>query len=139
MKYLLDTNVLSEIRKPHGHTGVKAFVNSLEEEDLFISALSIGEISFGIEKLSSGPKKSELLVWLAQNLPDWFENRIIPLDVDIMVEWGRLQALTAKTLPVFDSLIAATALVHHLTLVTRNTKDFDRVKGIILLNPWEGA
>ena len=139
MRYLLDTNVLSEIRKPNGNARVKAFVNSLREEDLFFSALSIGEIRFGIEKLPPGPKKTELLVWLTQKLPEWFENRIISLDADTMAEWGRLQAETAKTLPLFDSLIAATALVLHLTLVSRNTRDFERVPGIILLNPWEEA
>ena len=139
MKYLLDTNVLSEIRKPHGHTRVKAFVSGLQEEDIFISALTIGEINFGIQKLPSGQKKTELLIWLTQKLPEWFGNRIIPLDTDIMTEWGRLQAETPKTLPVVDSLIAATSLVHHLTLVTRNTKDFERVMGITLLNPWEEA
>ena len=138
MKYLLDTNVLSEIRKPRGHAGVKAFINSLREEDLFISVLSVGEINFGIEKLPPGPKKTELTVWLTQKLPERFGNRIIPLDVDIMAEWGRLQAQT-PTLPVFDSLIAASALARRLTVVTRNTRDFRRVKGLLLLNPWEEA
>jgi predicted nucleic acid-binding protein len=138
VKYLLDTNVLSEIRKPRGHAGVKAFVDSLREEDVFISVLSIGEIGYGIEKLPSGPKKTELHIWLSQTLMDRFGNRIIPLDVDIMAEWGRLQAKTS-TLPVFDSLIAASALARRLTVVTRNIKDFERIDGIILLNPWTDA
>ena len=136
MKYLLDTNVLSEIRKPNGHAGVKAFINNMREEDLFISVLSIGEIGFGIEKLPAGPKKTELLIWLTQKLPDRFGNRIIPLDADIMAEWGRLKARTSQSLPVFDSLIAASALARRLTLVTRNVKDFEKIEGIILLNPW---
>jgi predicted nucleic acid-binding protein len=136
VKYLLDTNVISEIRKPNGHEGVKAFVDNLQEEDVYISVLSIGEIRFGIEKLNSGPKKTELLLWLTQKLPERFWGRIIPLDSDIMTEWGRLYAQT-KTLPLFDSLIAASALARRLTVVTRNTKDFERVAGIILLNPWE--
>ena len=139
MRYLLDTNVLSEIRKPRGHAGVKVFVDSLREEDLFISVLSIGEIGFGIEKLPAGSKKTELYVWLTQQLPERFGNRIIPLDTEIMAEWGRLQARTQKTLPVFDSLIAASALARRLTVVTRNIKDFERIEGILLLNPWEAA
>ena len=138
MNYLLDTNVLSEIRKKIGHEGVKAFVNSLREEDIYISVLSYGEISFGVEKLPGGPKKTELLIWLTQQLPERFGNRTINLDVDIMAEWGRLQAQTPN-LPVFDSLIAATALARRLTVVTRNIRDFERVQGLLLLNPWQAA
>jgi predicted nucleic acid-binding protein len=137
VKYLLDTNVLSEIRKPNGHSGVKAFVTSLREEDVFISVLSVGEISFGIEKLPAGQKKSELLDWLAQKLPERFGKRIIALDTGIMIEWARLQAQSLKTLPVFDSLIAASALVRRLTIVTRNIKDFERIEGVMLINPWD--
>ena len=136
MKYLLDTNVLSEIRKPNGNARVKTFVNSLREEDIFISVISIGEIGYGIEKLPAGPKKTELIIWLTQKLPERFGNRIISLDADIMAEWGKLHAQTAKTLPVFDSLIAASAITRRLTIVTRNTKDFDKIKGLNLLNPW---
>ena len=137
MKCLLDTNILSEIRKPRGHAGVKAFVDSLWEEDIYISALSIGEIGFGIEKLLAGPKKTELYIWLTQKLTERFGNRIIPLDVDVMTEWGKLQFQTRKTLPVFDSLIAATALARRLTVVTRNTRDFEKIEGLLLYNPWE--
>ena len=136
MKYLLDTNVLSEIRKPRGHAGVKAFINSIQETDLFISVISIGEIGFGIEKLPAGQKKTELSLWLTQRLPERFRNRIIPLDTEIMAEWGRLQART-QTLPVFDSLIAASALSRRLTVVTRNIKDYKKIEGILLYNPWE--
>ena len=136
MKYLLDTNVLSEIRKPQGHDGVKAFINSLREEDIYISVLSVGEIGYGIEKLPPGPRKTELSVWLDQKLPERFGSRIISLDVDIMAEWGRLSA-KSMSLPVFDSLIAASALARRLTIVTRNTKDFDDIEGLLLLNPWD--
>jgi len=139
VKCLLDTNVLSEIRKLYGDERVKNFVNSLREEDVYISVLSIGEIGFGIEKLPAGPKKTELLIWLTQKLPERFGGRIIPLDTNIMAEWGRLQARTAKTLPVFDSLIAASALARNLTVVTRNTKDFENIEGLDLLNPWVDA
>ena len=113
-------------------------MNSLSEDDIHISVISIGEISFGIEKLSAGPKKTELFIWLSKKIPERFGNRIIPLDADIMTEWGRLQTRT-KTLPLFDSLIAATALARRLTLVTRTTRDFETIEGIILLNPWKEA
>ena len=135
-RYLLDTNVLSEIRKPRGHAGVKTFVNSIREEDLFISVLSVGEISYSIEKFQAGPKKTELALWLTQKLSVRFGSRIIPLDTEIMIEWGRIQART-KNLPVIDSLIAATALARRFTVVTRNVKDFKMIEGIGLYNPWE--
>ena len=136
MKYLLDTNVLSEIRKPRGEKKVKDFVNTLGEENIFISVVSIGEIAWGIEKLPLGQKKTELLVWLGQKLPEFFGNRIIPLDTEIMTQWGILQGFVKQTLPVLDSLIAATALTRGLTVVTRNTRDFKNVTGLKLLNPW---
>jgi len=137
VKYLLDTNVLSEIPKLTGDAGVKAFINSLPEESLFISAITIGEISFGIEKLPEGAKKTELSLWFTQKLPLRFGNRIIPLDTEIMTEWGRLMAGSVKTMPVFDSLIAASAMVRRLALLTRSIKDFKSIKGLMLLNPWE--
>ena len=136
MKYLLDTNVISEIRKPHGNAKVKAFVLGLREEDVYISVLSIGEIAFGIEKLPNGEKKTELQLWLTQKLPERFGNRIVPLDTDIIVEWGKLKARFKKTLPVFDSLIAASALARHLVIVTRNSRDFEMIEGLQVLNPW---
>ena len=137
MRYLLDTNVLSEICKNNGEAKVKTFVDSLREEDVFISAISMGEICFGIEKLPDGPKKTELFIWFTQKLPERFGDRIIPLDTETMIEWGRLQAHTKKTLPVFDSLVAASAMARRLTVVTRNEKDFARIEGLELLNPWQ--
>ena len=137
MKYILDTNVLSEIRKPDGNTKVKALVDSLRQEDVYICAISIGEICYGVEKLPESRKKTELLLWLTQKLPERFDRRIIPLDVDVMAEWGRLQARTKRTLPPFDSLIAASALARRMVVVTRNIKDFEGIEGIDLLNPWE--
>jgi len=137
VKYLLDTNVLSEIFKPRGNIKVKAFVNAIREEDIFISVLSIGEICYGVEKLPPGPKKMELQIWLTQKLPERFGNRIIPIDTETMAEWGCIQAHAGKTLPAFDSLIAATALARRLIVVTRNTKDFEGIEGLKVINPWQ--
>ena len=136
MKYLLDTNIISEIRKTRGNSNVKNFVNSLSEEDIYISVISVGEIACGIEKLPPGQKKTELLVWLSQKLPGFFGNRIIPLDTEIMTEWGILQGRIKQTLPIFDSLIAATALSRGFTIVTRNSRDFEKIPGLKLLNHW---
>ena len=137
MKYLLDTNVLSEIRKPNGDAKVKGFINKLREEDLYITTLSIGEIAFGAEMLQAGPMKTELQIWLTQKLPERFAGRIISPDTDVMIEWGGLKARAGKTLPVIDCLIAASALARRLTVVTRNVKDFEKIEGLVLINPWK--
>ena len=137
MKYLLDTNVISEIRKPDCSQNVKSFVEAVQWDDLYLSAITIGELGFGIEKLPHGKKKHDLSIWLYTELLQWFERRIITLDTEILIEWGKIRARTNRTLPVVDSLIASCAIVHHMFIVTRNTKDFDDIDGINLLNPWE--
>jgi predicted nucleic acid-binding protein len=137
VKYLLDTNVISETRNPNYDSAVKAHIDKIPDEELFMSILSVGEISFGIEKLPSGKKKAELTQWLHDKLIPWFQDRIITLDQEIMLEWGRLRAQVGRTLPAVDSLLAASALTHRLTIITRNTHDFDGITGLSLLNPWE--
>ena len=137
MKYLLDTNIISEMRKPDCNPNVKALMEELPAEDLFLSSITIGELCYGIEKLPIGKKKHELLVWMNSKLPQWFDERIISLDTETMEEWGRINAKVNRTLPVMDSLIASAAITHHMTLVTRNVKDFEDIEGIMLLNPWE--
>jgi predicted nucleic acid-binding protein len=137
VKYFLDTNVLSEIRKKNGSPQVIAFIGSLPQEDVFISMLSIGEIAYGIEKLPQGKKRAELFDWLNLQIPVMFKNRIISLDTDSMLEWGKLRANIGRTLPFTDSLIAAAALSRRMTILTRNTRDFEGIGGLFLLNPWE--
>jgi predicted nucleic acid-binding protein len=136
VKYLLDTNVISEMEKPGANPKVKAFLNNLPAEDLLISVLSMGEITFGIEQLAPGRKKDDLRGWF-QRVVNWFENRTVFLDQEAMLEWGRLRARTKRSLPVIDSLLAASALSRRLTILTRNTKDFEGIEGLSLLNPWE--
>jgi predicted nucleic acid-binding protein len=138
MKYLLDTNVLSEIRNPKGNPDVLAYVNALHQEELFISVVTIGEIAKGMEKLPDGKKKTELSTWLTSQIPDAFKNRIIPLDIELMLEWGKFRAKERRTFPIIDSLIAVTALSRHMILLTRNTRDFEGIEGLHLLNPWDG-
>jgi predicted nucleic acid-binding protein len=137
MKYLLDTNVLSEIRKSNCNPRVKNFMDAIALDDMFISILSIGEIAYGIEKLPDGNKKTALSLWLSNEMPRQFENRIIPIALDEILEWGRLRAGAAKTPSPIDCLIAATALAHRLTLLTRNTRDFALLEGLRLVNPWD--
>jgi len=137
MKYLLDTNVISELQKSNCCQNVKLFINALNYDQVYISAITMGELCYGVEKLPYGKKKHDLSIWLYTELPEWFNDRIIPLDTEILIEWGKIRAEVKRTLPVVDSLIAASAIVNHMFLVTRNTKDFDDIEGINLINPWE--
>jgi predicted nucleic acid-binding protein len=137
VNYLLDTNVISEIQKPKPDSRVESFVDRIKPDTLFISVISIGEIALGVERLPSGRKKTELSYFLNTQIPEWFEDRIIPLDSKVMREWGRMCAGTGRTLPLLDSLVAASALVHSLTVLTRNVRDFMDIEGLLLFNPWE--
>lgn len=136
VKYLLDTNIISEIRKgPRCHPNVAAWYSNLEEESLYLSVLVLGEIRKGIEGLRGrdAGKANVLDLWLEQ-LQTSFQSQILPVDTAISQEWGRLSSL--HTVPVIDGLLAATATAHRLVLVTRNTRDFADL-GIHLLNPFE--
>ncbi len=139
MKYLLDTCVVAELVTRHPNPKVVVFVDSLDSDDVFLSVITIGEIAKGIEKLPKSKRKQELHSWLKENLLVRFEGRIIPLDTEVLMEWGILIArLESKgmTFPAIDSLIAATTLTHKLTLVTRNVDDFSGTS-IEIVNPWE--
>jgi predicted nucleic acid-binding protein len=112
----------------------------LGDSNLFLSALSVGEILKGVDRLASGRKRSAIEHWLAK-VESLYEGRILPVDVHVARIWGNLGALAkeqGRPLPAVDGLIAATALAHGLTVVTRNVKDF-RETGVMLLNPWPGS
>jgi predicted nucleic acid-binding protein len=89
-----------------------------------------------MEKLPPGKKKHELAIWLYTQVSEWFKDRVIALDTDVLLEWGKIRAHSDRTTPIIDSLIAAAAITHHMTLVTRNVKDFKDIEGISLINPW---
>ena len=137
MKYLIDTNIISEIQKSDCNPAVKSFIEKIPAEDIFLSVITIGELSYGMEKLPAGKKKHKVALWLYTELPKFFKGRVIPIDTEVMLEWGKLRALSDRTMPTMDSLIAVSALCHHMTLVTRNTRDFEGIAGITLVNPWE--
>lgn len=138
MNYLLDTCLLSELRKPRPDAGVVAWVSDIDETRLFVSVLSLGEIQKGVAKLENGRRKNAFQHWLEQDLLVRFEGRILPLDLDMALEWGLVSAANeslGKPAPVIDALLAVTAMARNLALVTRNDKDFSGFP-IKVLNPW---
>jgi toxin FitB len=139
MKYLLDTCIVSELIAKQPSQTVLTWLNAQPERDLFLSVITIGEISKGIRKLPDSRRKSTLEDWLQHDLPVRFSDRISILDLDAMLLWGNLVAkleFQGRSLPLMDSLIAAIALHHSLTLVTRNEKDFSGI-GIPIVNPFK--
>jgi len=136
MKYLLDTNIISEMQKSGCNQNVRTFIEQIPVEDLFICVISMGELCYGMEKLPPGKKKHELAIWLYTHVAEWFKDRVIPLDTEVLLEWGKLRARAGRTIPAIDSQIAAVAITHHMTLVTRNVKDFEDIEGISLVDPW---
>jgi predicted nucleic acid-binding protein len=139
MRYLLDTCVVSELIKKQPEKWVIDWLQLQTEGDLFLSVLTIGEIGKGIAKMPDSLKKEQLHHWLDNDLRHRFHNRILPIHDAIALLWGAIQGNAEKNgqkLAVIDSLIAATAIFHDLTLVTRNSADMMH-SGCQLLNPWE--
>ena len=136
MSYLLDTNVISELVRKRPSARVVRWFKTIPDGALHLSALTIGEIRKGVEKLDDTPRKEQLRLWLEQDLPAWFESRILPVSAPVADRWGRLLATLPKTPPAIDSLLAATALHHELRLVTRNDRDF-AYPGLDVVNPWQ--
>lgn len=136
MSFLLDTNVISEARKLGGNANVRAWLSSVKGLDLYLSVLVIGDIQLGIEKLRrrDAAQAAVFDTWLARLRLD-YADRTLPVTAEIAAEWGRMNV--PDPLPMIDGLMAATARVHGLTLVTRNTADFVQT-GVPLLNPFEG-
>ena len=138
MRLLLDTNVLSEVTKPAPDARVLEWLDSLDEDRSFISVVSIAEIRRGVALMDEGRKQEALADWLARDLPQRFEQRVLPVDEPVALAWGDLMGLAKRRgrgLSSMDGLIAATAISHGLALATRNTKDFEGF-GIELFDPW---
>lgn len=135
VSYLLDTNVISELKRTQPNQHVIDWFATVSSESLYLSVLTLGEIRKGIEKLSAGHKKHALSCWLENDLPLWFGSRLLLIDAGVADCWGILQAQAKRPLPAIDSLLAATAMHHNLCLVTRNVRDFDH-SGLTVLNLW---
>lgn len=138
MKYLLDTCFLSEIRKQQPNQAVIHWLTKVDEQNLYISAVSVCEIQKGISKLNDVVFQQKLTQWLDESLLPWFDNRIIGIDPTLARHWGDLLGQFERQglpRPLMDSLIAVTAQHHDLVLVTRNIVDFEMFE-VKLHNPW---
>jgi predicted nucleic acid-binding protein len=135
--YLVDTNIPSELTREAPDARVAAFLKSAGKESVFLSVMAIGEICKGIDMLPASQKRSGLQTWLDIDVRSWFAGRILRVTESVAERWGHMAA-TAKqrgiAIAVLDGVIAATALEHGLTLVTRNVRDFASL-GVVLLNP----
>ena len=134
MRYILDTDVLSETRRRNGNDAVRSFVRSLSAEQIYLSVITLGEVRRGaLAKRRSDPAFSDhLLAWLGE-VEATMDGRVLPVTTAIAHRWGEMSS--DRTRPVTDTLIAATASVHDLTVVTRNERDY-RDLGVRVVNPW---
>ena len=138
MTFLLDTNVVSEWVKPRPDPGVIAWLTSADEDSVFISVVTIGELRYGIERLASGRRRDRLDEWLRHDLPVRFEGRVLSVDAAVAQAWGTIvtrRDRAGQPIGVMDAFIAATAAVHDLTVVTRNAGDFRSVVASVV-DPW---
>ena len=138
MKYLLDTCVVSELIKARPSKGVVDWIGGCDEESLFLSVLTIGEVQKGIAKLDDGKRRYEIQRWLNWDLRKRFAERMLPVDERISLNWGILQAKAEKDgtpVPTINGLIAATAITHNLTVATRDEGGL-RHTGARVINPW---
>ena len=135
MSYLLDTNVLSELRKKAPDAGVVDWMGRRPASTLYLSVLTLGELRKGVEGVSEASRRTALLDWLETELPAFFTGRILPVDAQVADRWGRMVAAAGRPVPAIDSLIGATAAHFGLSLVTRNVRDYADL-GLDVINPW---
>ena len=138
MRYLIDTCCISELVKKKPNPNVLKWFADQDEISMYLSVITFGELRKGIEKLPDSKKKKELNQWVKEDLNHRFKNRVLNINMEEVNRWGKILATAEKNgkpLPAIDSLIAATAQVHDLTVVTRNTQDMEG-SGVEVINPW---
>ena len=138
MKYLLDTCFISELVRPKPNVQVLDWLSNADEEAIFISVLTLGELEKGIARIGKTPRRTKLLTWVRRDLTRRFSGCIVAVNEAIATRWGIMMGTSersGKTLPVIDSLLAATALTHKLTLATRDAGDFPN--DVPIVNPWK--
>jgi predicted nucleic acid-binding protein len=137
MSFLLDTSAVSEWVKPWPNPGLIGWMESTDEDRVFITVITLAELRYGVERMAAGSRRSRLEQWLRDELPLRFEGRILPVDVDVAEAWGTTLARSeaaGRPIGAMDAFLAATAEIRRLTLVTRNVSDFPLLKTV--LNPW---
>jgi len=137
MSFLLDTNAVSEWVKPRPNPGLIAWMESTDEDRIFISVVSLAELRYGVERMAAGRRRTRLEQWLRHELPLRFESRILPVDAQVAEAWGKTVSRSeaaGRPIGAMDAFLAATAGTRQLTLVTRNVSDFSLLKAV--LNPW---
>lgn len=137
--FLIDTCVLSDATQTKPSASVTAWLDAQASESLFLSVISVGEIEQGVAHLGAGTRARKLSAWLMDSIIPQFESRILDVDQAIALQWGQMRGTAmriGRPLVLVDSLLAATALVHDLTVVTRNVKDFEPL-GARVINPWQ--
>ena len=140
MTYLLDTNVISELVSKKRNLAVVDWITSLDDDQIYVSVISIGELRFGINRLAQSTRKRQLTGWLDETLIGSLGSNLLSVDLDVINRWAAINAKLEQIdhrPPLTDSLIAATADVYGLTIATRNTKDFIATD-LPLFNPWTG-
>lgn len=138
MKYLLDTSVISESTKPRPSANVLSWIDAQDEFSLFLSVITLGELQKGINKLPNSKKRLQLQAWVMKDLTNRFSGRILHVDQDVAMRWGALAGTAERQgqkIPVLDGLLAATALVGGLTLVTRNSPHMQPM-AVAFVDPW---
>jgi predicted nucleic acid-binding protein len=138
MRYLIDTCCISELVKKKPNPNVLKWFADQDELSMYLSVITFGELRKGIEKLPDSKKKKELNQWVKEDLNHRFKNRVLNINMEEVNRWGKILATAEKNgkpLPAIDSLIAATAQVHDLTVVTRNTQDM-KGSGVEVIDPW---
>jgi predicted nucleic acid-binding protein len=137
VNFLLDTNVVSEWVKPQPNPGLMDWMESADEDRMFLSVITFAELRYGVERLTPGRRRGRLEQWLEHDLPLRFESRVLPVDANVAESWGRVisrSETAGRPIGAMDAFLAATAEIHELTMVTRNTSDFPFLK--LVLNPW---
>jgi len=137
VNFLLDTNAVSEWVKPRPNPGLIAWMESADEDRVFLSVISLAELRYGAERMAAGARRSRIEEWLRDELPLRFAGRILPVDNHVAEAWGRTVSraeAVGRPMGAMDAFLAATAELHRLTLVTRNVSDFPLLKAV--LNPW---
>ena len=134
--FLIDTNVISELRRRDPEPRVVAWLEQQPAQELSLSVLTLGEIRKGVEALPKGERRQRFRDWLERELPAFFAGRLLPIDAAVAHRWGALLARVGRPLPAIDSLLAATAVEHNLVLITRNLKDVEGLP-VEVVDPWK--